>query len=243
MSLDLRAIHQQLATELKAGSQNGASSSLVRQVEVIDVDFTTFTVDVLLGGDDADKLIQGVEVARTGYLPAVGDVAYALQTGTDLVVFAGHLTGFGPNTWLAQTVGNNTFTTTSGAETFDTDLWLPLAVIAGFKYKIELHGRIDVSVNATAWAVRQRISTITVSPSNPTTASTQVGGTVGFNSQSTGGGQMSCHAYGYFVAGSTGNLIVGASVVRVNGTGEISLRAPETTVTPVTMDAYCMGIP
>jgi hypothetical protein len=239
MTSDIQQIHRKLAETLRA---NPKTSTQLRQGVITAVDPATFTCTVALGGDTTNT-IAGVAFLHSGYLPGVNDTVWILQTGTDLLIIGGHETRYGTLTWLTQSVGANTFTTSSGAETFDTDMWLTVPVIQGFKYKLELHGRIDVSVNATAWAQRLRISAISGSPSNPTTSSTQVGGTVGYNSQSGGGGEQSCHGFGYFVASSTGSLIVGGSVARIGaGTGEISIRAPETN-TPVTLDAYCMGIP
>jgi len=234
----LQRIHHELSQALVGSPQVYAR---IRQAVVLNVSVSTSTCDISLGGDDSNPVL-GVAFMRGGYLPTVNDTVWVLQNDTDLLVIGGHNSLYGTVTWLKQSVGANTFTTVAGAETFDTDMWLSVPVIQGLKYKVELHGRIDVSVNATAWAQRLRTSAISGAPSNPTTASTQVGGTVGFSSIAGGGGEQACHGYGYFTAASSGSLIVGASIVRIAGGGEVSIRAPET-ATPVTLDAYCMGIP
>lgn len=218
-----------------------ALATLLRMGTILAFDATTYTATVALGGDTVTP-VTGVAVLRDGYLPLVNDTAWIAQTGTDLLIVGGHQTNTTVERRLAFDTSTAVTTTTAGAEIFDSNLYTQLPVVAGLKYRITVDGRVDSSAANTAWALRIRISAISASPSNPTTASTQVGGDVGTNAVAGGGGEVGCHGVGYFTPASTGNLIFGVSIARLAGTGELSLRNPETN-TPITVVASVMGEP
>lgn len=205
-------------------------------------DPTTFTATVLIGGDTT--AVTGVGVLAGSYFPAVNDVVWIAQTGTDVLVIGGHRTAVRAVQWLGGVSSTALTTTTAGAEIFDSNLYLQVPVVAGYRYQFDVAGRCDSSAVPTAWGIRLRASAIAASPSNPTTSSTHIGGTSGMNSTIGGGGQQSKYGTGFITAASTGNVIVGVSVVRLGGSGEVTLRPPESLGTSlVTLDAYRIGIP
>lgn len=218
-------------------------STRLRLGTVVAFDPSTFTATVAIGGDAT--AVTGVAVLRDAYFPVVGDSVWLAQTSTDVLLLGGHGTDVSAERRLhAPTTSTATTTTTAGAEIFDSNLYTQIPVVQGMLYRIVVDGRCDVSgVAPTTFAIRIRVSAISASPSNPTTSSTQVGGTTGFSSLVGGGGEVPCHGVGYFTAGSTGNLIYGISVVRLAGTGEVLLRPPESSSTPITAVAHLLGVP
>jgi hypothetical protein len=83
----LQLLARQLFETLDSERRRGLGFTAMRQVEVSAVDVATLTATVILGGD----LENPVPMVRPlpGYVPRAGDVAWAWQNGSDLMLIGG----------------------------------------------------------------------------------------------------------------------------------------------------------
>ena len=83
----LRLVARQLFEQINQEHRRGLGFTALRQVEVVAIDPLTASASVVLGGD-LDNPIPMVRPLAS-YVPRVGDVAWAYQNGSDLLLAGG----------------------------------------------------------------------------------------------------------------------------------------------------------
>lgn len=120
--------------------------------------------------------------------------------------------------WVGETIQTVSVTST-GSEAFTTTTKYTGTLISGARYKVDYTGSYyGNSANAAAYLLLRYASGGTV-----TSTGTAVPGVKVPLGAPTSGAIYPCHAEGTFVAPSSGQFTVGASVLRYSGSGDFGL--------------------